>query len=162
VTVLGLLAGCGGGGHTKSLSPAKPAAAAAAVSTVPAPAISQAAVSGGLKAAALAVLAAAATGDWGTFWDHWDAASQALIGRDEYLRRKQVCPGTTGAPITVVSEFPGANGIWTVRGRRGGSVILYQFRYERGQWAYVVTDPSVKASLKATYEQYVARPGCKV
>jgi hypothetical protein len=159
VIVLGILDGCGGGGHTKSVATAKQAASSAAL-PAPSPATSQAAAAGGLKASAQAILTASAAGDWGTFWDHWDAASQALISRDEYLRRKQACPGTTGAPITVVSERPAANGIWTVRGRRGGSMIVYQFRYEHGQWTYVVTDTAVKAELKGSYEEYVARPGC--
>lgn len=113
----------------------------------------------GLRAAALAVLATYTGGNWGAFWDHWDPASQALITRGEYVHRKTACPGITGS-ITLVSIRPAANGIWNVQGRRGGSLISYQFRYDKGAWVYVVTDASVKAQLVEPYSNYVARPGC--
>jgi hypothetical protein len=155
VAVPTLLAGCGGGAKAKP-----PAATTTVPSTRPATTTTtQAATAEGLRAAALVVLATYAGGNWGAFWDHWDAASQALITRAEYIRRKTACPGITGS-ITVVSLRSTSTGIWNVVGRRGGSLITYQFRYEKGAWVYVVTDATVKAQLAEPFASYVARPGC--
>jgi hypothetical protein len=155
VAVPTLLGGCGGGAKAKP-----PAAATTVPSTVPAPTTTtQAPTAEGLRAAALVVLATYAGGNWGAFWDDWDPASQALITRAEYIRRKTACPGVTGS-ITVVSVQSTPSGIWDVGGRRGGSRITYQFRYSKGAWVYVVTDATVKAQLQEPYASYVARPGC--
>jgi hypothetical protein len=155
VAVATVFGGCGGGGKAKAL----PATSTVASTVPPITTTTQAQTADGLKAAALGVLATYAGGNWGAFWDHWDPASQALITRAEYIRRKTACPGTTGS-ITLVSLRPGSNGIWNVHGRRGGSVISYQFRYHKGAWAYVVTDATVKAQLAEPYASYIARPGC--
>jgi hypothetical protein len=150
-----LLGGCGGGGKPKAQL-----AATTVPSTVPpTTTTTQAPTATGLRAAALVVLATYSGGNWGAFWDHWDPASQALITRAEYIKRKTACPGVTGS-ITVVSLKSTASGIWNVVGRRGGSLITYQFRYDEGAWAYVVTDATVKAQLQEPFARYVARPGC--
>jgi hypothetical protein len=155
VVVATTLGGCGGGAKAKP-----PPAATTVPSTVPpTTTTTQAPTAEGLRAAALFVLATYAGGNWGVFWDHWDPASQALITRVEYIRRKTACPGVTGS-ITVVSVQSTASGIWNVGGRRGGSLITYQFRYLMGAWEYVVTDATVKAQLQESYANYVARPGC--
>jgi hypothetical protein len=159
VGVTTLLGGCGGGGGGGKPK-AAPTTVTVASTVPPSTTTTEPQTAEGLKAAALVVLGTYAGGNWGAFWDHWDPASQALITRDEYIRRKTACPGVTGS-ITVVSLKSTPSGIWNVKGRRGGSVISYQFRYNRGAWAYVVTDPTVKAQLIESYDSYVARPGCK-
>jgi hypothetical protein len=160
--VLGVLLGafgtaCGGGSSHK---PAATPTTAVATTALPVTTTTQTPTVAGLRAAAQVTLAAYAAGDWGSFWDQWDASSQALIPRDEYVRRKTACPGIVGQPITISSVAPAANGIWNVRGRRGTSATTYQFRYGDGVWSYVVTDPTVKAQLRESYDKYVARPGC--
>jgi hypothetical protein len=157
VGVATLLAGCGGGGGGKPK--AVPATVTVASTVSPTTTTTEAQTADGLKAAALVVLGTYAGGNWGAFWDHWDPASQALITRVEYIRRKTACPGITGS-ITVVSLKSTPSGIWNVQGRRGGSVITYQFRYNNGAWDYVVTDATVKAQLLEPYASYIARPGC--
>jgi hypothetical protein len=155
VAVPTLLGGCGGGGKAKP-----PATTTTVASTVPAvTTTTQPQTAAGLKTAALVVLGTYAGGNWGAFWDQWDPASQALITRAEYIRRKTACPGVRGS-ITFVSLQSTATGIWNVVGRRGGSLISYQFRYDKGAWVYVVTDATVKAELVEPYASYVARPGC--
>jgi hypothetical protein len=148
---------CGGGGSHKQTA----ASTAVATTVPPSTTTTEAASAAGLRSAAQVILAAYAAGDWGTFWDRWDLASQALITRNEYIRRKTACPGVVGQPITIVSALPAANRIWNVRGRRAASATTYQFRWSQGVWSYVVTDPTVKAELKGSYDKYVGRPGCK-
>jgi hypothetical protein len=155
-----ILGGCGGSGHRQAApkTAGKTAASASPATTT----TSLAPSADGVKAAAQVILAYDSGGQWGTFWDQWDPASQALISRAEYIRRKAACPGATGSPIKVLSVGAASSaGIWTVRGQRGGSQISYQFRYNQGRWWYVVTDATVKAQLKEPYASYVARAACK-
>jgi hypothetical protein len=160
VVAAATLAGaCGGGGGSTAKAKVAPTTTSVASTVPPTTTTTQPQTADGLKAAALVVLGTYAGGNWGAFWDHWDPASQALIGRAEYIRRKTACPGIAGS-ITLVSVKSTSTGIWNVQGRRGGSVISYQFRYNNGAWDYVVTDAAVKAQLKEPYDSYVARPGC--
>jgi hypothetical protein len=158
VVALGVFgAGCGSG---RSHKQAAPSSTSVATTAAPTTTTTQPTTVAGLRGAAQVILAAYAAGDWATFWDHWDPTSQALIARDEYVRRKTACPGIVGQPISIVSAVPTASGLWNVRGRRGTATTTYQFRYGQGAWSYVVTDPAVKAQLKESYDKYVARPGC--
>jgi hypothetical protein len=154
-----LLTGCGhGGSHAKAAPTTIPATTTVTASTTTTTTQDPSAV--GLRAAAQVVLAAYSSGQWGVFWDHWDPASQALITRAEYIRRKTACPRITGVPISISAVQPGANGLWNVVGHGIGSAVTYQFRYSQGTWSYVITDPAIKADLVEPYARYIARPGC--
>lgn len=70
-------------------------------------------------AAALLRIAAVFNDDYdngvlGTVWDRWDARSQAIISRADYIRRREQCPPPR-VKAQVESASPAQAGAWLVR-----------------------------------------------
>ena len=53
------------------------------------------------------------TGDYGPVYDRWDARSQAIITRADYIRRRTDCPSAPQS-ARVENAAPGPHGAWLV------------------------------------------------
>ncbi len=92
-------------------------------------------------AAALVRIAQAFNNDYdhnidGPVWDRWDARSQAVITRAEYIRRHAECATAPQEPAHVESATPGPHGAWLVRYEIGGQQLTDYWYYTRRRWEF--------------------------
>jgi hypothetical protein len=102
-------------------------------------------------------------GVYGPVYDRWDARSQALISRAEYIRRHTECP-TSPAATHVESASPGPDGAWLVSYVVSGAearLTDYWF-YVDGHWLFdlPLSNPSSVRLYKLSGPQYLAALGC--
>jgi hypothetical protein len=144
-------------------SPARPAATAArpiaTAATQPAPDPE--------TAAALVRIAQVFNTDFGRnddgpVYDRWDARSQAVISRAEYIRRHAECATAPQAPAHVESAAPGPHGGWLVRYEIGGQQFTDYWFYTRGRWGFdlLLSNPAAARLYRLPAAQYAAAVGC--
>jgi hypothetical protein len=100
--------------------------------------------------------------DDGPVYDRWDARSQAVISRAEYIRRHAECATAPQAPAHVVSAAPGPHGAWLVRYEIGGQQFTDYWFYTGGRWRFdlLLSNPAAERLYRLPAAQYAAAVGC--
>lgn len=101
------------------------------------------------------------TGVYGPVWDRWDARSQAIIPRADYVQRHTDCPDSPQS-VTVEDASAGPGGAWIVDYESGGVQLRDYWFYVRGRWVFdlPLSNPDAVRLYKLTPQQYVAELGC--
>jgi hypothetical protein len=102
------------------------------------------------------------SGDYGPVYDRWDARSQAIITRVDYVRRHRDCPGP-GTPSHTEDASPGGpHGAWLVRYEIGGQQLTDYWFYVRHRWVFdlVLSNPDAVRLYRMSPSQYAAAVGC--
>ncbi len=101
------------------------------------------------------------TGDYGPVYDRWDARSQAIISRAEYIRRHQDCPSPPHPLSQVESATPGPHGAWLVAYEIGGQQLKDYWFYVHGRWVFdlVLSNPDAVRLYRLSPGQYATALG---
>jgi hypothetical protein len=102
------------------------------------------------------------SGDYGPVYARWDARSQDIITKAEYVRRHEECPSAPQAPAQVESASPGPGGAWLVDYEIGGQRLTDYWFYVRRRWVFdlVLSNPSSVRLYRMSSQQYAAAIGC--
>lgn len=103
------------------------------------------------------------SGRYGAVYDRWDARSQAIISRAEYIQRHLDCPtAPIGAPVQVESAARGPHGRWLVRYEIQGSQAVDTWFYQDRRWVFdiILSNPAAAAQYRMPFRQYAAAVGC--
>jgi hypothetical protein len=102
------------------------------------------------------------TGDYGPVYARWDARSQAIISRAEYIRRHKDCPGAPHALSQTESAGPGPRGAWLVHYQIGGQQLTDYWFYVHRRWVFdlVLSNPDAVQLYRMSPGQYAAAVGC--
>ena len=89
------------------------------------------------------------TGDYGPVYTRWDARSQAIITRADYIKRHRDCPG-------------GPRGAWLVHYEIGGQQLTDYWFYVRHRWVFdlVLSNPDAVRLYRMSLQQYAVAVGC--
>ena len=100
-------------------------------------------------------------GVYGPVWDRWDARSQAIISRADYIRRHTECPDSPQS-VRVEDARPGPGGAWIVDYDAAGVQLHDYWFYTAGRWVFdlVLSNPDSVSLYRLTPEQYVAALNC--
>jgi hypothetical protein len=101
------------------------------------------------------------TGAYGPVWDRWDARSQAVISRAEYVRRHTECPDSPQS-VTVEDASLGSGGAWIVDYSEGGVRLHDYWFYVGGRWVFdlVLSNPDSVRLYRLSPQQYLAALNC--
>jgi hypothetical protein len=103
------------------------------------------------------------SGRYGAVYDRWDARSQAIISRAEYIRRHLECPtAPSGAPVRVEGAARGPHGRWLVRYQVQGAQAVDTWFYLDHRWVFdiLLSNPGAAAEYRMPFRQYAAAVGC--
>src|SRR5689334_7439154 len=102
------------------------------------------------------------TGDYGPVYARWDARSQAIITRADYIRRHRDCPAAPHALSRTESVSPGPRGAWLVHYEIGGQQLTDYWFYVHRRWAFdlVLSNPDVVKLYRMPPGQYAVALGC--
>jgi hypothetical protein len=102
------------------------------------------------------------TGDYGPVYTRWDARSQAIISRADYIRRHRDCPNGSHALSQTESVSPGPRGAWLVHYEIGGQQLTDYWFYVGRRWVFdlVLSNPDAVRLYRMSPSQYVAAVGC--
>ena len=102
------------------------------------------------------------TGDYGPVYARWDARSQAIISRADYIRRHKDCPSGSQALSQTVSVSPGPDGAWLVHYEIGGQPLTDYWFYVHRRWVFdlVLSNPDAVRLYRLSPSQYAAALGC--
>ena len=84
------------------------------------------------------------TGDYGPVYARWDARSQAILARADYLRRHKDCPSASHALSQTENVSPGGpRGSWLVHYEIGGQQLTDYWFYMHRRWVFdlVLSNP---------------------
>lgn len=98
----------------------------------------------------------------GPVYDRWDARSQSLITRADYIHRHAVCATAPNEPAHVESAAPGLAGAWLVRYEISGLQFTDYWFYVKGQWRFdlISSNPSAVKLYRLPFATYVSQLGC--
>ncbi len=101
-------------------------------------------------------------GDYGPVYDRWDARSQAVITRAQYIKRHEDCPSVPHATALVQSATPGPGGAWLVDYEIGGQRLTDYWFYVGHRWVFdlVLSNPGSVRLYRMTPQRYAAATGC--
>jgi hypothetical protein len=101
--------------------------------------------------------------DDGPVWDRWDARSQAVIPRAEYIRRHAECATAPPGPAHVEDATPGPHGAWLVRYEIGGQQLTDYWHYTRRRWQFdlLLSNPGAARLYRLPFARYAAQIGCQ-
>jgi len=101
-------------------------------------------------------------GDYGPVYARWDARSQAIITRAQYIKRHQDCPSAPHAAALVQSATPGPHGAWLVDYEIGGQRLTDYWFYVRRHWLFdlVLSNPGSVRLYRMTPQAYATAVGC--
>ena len=101
-------------------------------------------------------------GDYGPVYARWDARSQAIITKAEYIRRHKQCPSAPQAAAQTESATPGRRGAWIVDYEIGGQRLTDYWFYVHRRWLFdlVLSNPSSVRLYRMSAQQYVTAVGC--
>ena len=118
-------------------------------------------------AAALLKIAAAFNndydnGDYGPVYARWDARSQAIIAKADYIRRHRECLGGGHVQARTENVSPGPHGAWLVHYEIGGQQLTDYWFYVHRRWVFdlVLSNPSSVRLYRMSPQRYVAFLGC--
>jgi len=103
------------------------------------------------------------TGDYGPVYTRWDARSQAIITRADYIKRHKDCLSGPQALSQTESVSPGGpHGAWLVHYEIGGQQLTDYWFYAHRRWVFdlPLSNPSAVKLYRMTPQQYVATLGC--
>jgi hypothetical protein len=103
------------------------------------------------------------TGDYGPVYARWDARSQAIITRADYIKRHKDCPGGSHALSRTESASPGGpQGAWLVHYEIGGQQLTDYWFYIHHRWVFdlVLSNPDAVKLYRMSPSQYAAAAGC--
>lgn len=98
----------------------------------------------------------------GPVWDRWDARSQAVISRAQYIRRHAECATNSQGPAHVESATPGPHGGWLVQYEIDGQQLTDHWYYIHRRWEFdlLLSNPSAARLYRLPFAQYAAQVGC--
>jgi hypothetical protein len=98
----------------------------------------------------------------GPVWDRWDARSQAVISRPDYIRRHAECSPGHQPPAHVESAAPGPHGAWLVQYEIGGIQFTDHWFYVNRRWVFdlILSNPAAARQYRLPFAQYAAATGC--
>ena len=118
-------------------------------------------------AAALLKIAAAFnheydTGDYGPVCTRWDARSQAIITRADYIKRHKDCPSGSHTLSQTETVSPGPHGAWLVHYEIGGQQLIDYWFYAHRRWVFdlLLSNPGAVKLYRMSPQQYAAALGC--
>ena len=102
------------------------------------------------------------SGDYGPVYARWDARSQAIITRAQYIKRHQDCPSAPHAAALVQSATPGPHGAWLVDYEIGGQRLTDYWFYVHHHWLFdlVLSNPGSVRLYRMTPQAYATAVGC--
>jgi hypothetical protein len=103
------------------------------------------------------------TGDYRPVYARWDARSQAIITRADYIQRHKDCPGGPWVLSRTESVSPGGpHGAWLVRYELGGQQLTDYWFYVNHRWVFdlVLSNPDAVRLYRMSPGQYIAAVGC--
>jgi hypothetical protein len=103
------------------------------------------------------------TGDYGPIYGRWDARSQAIITRADYIKRHKDCPSGSQTLSQTESVSPGGpHGAWLVHYEIGGQLLTDYWFYVHRRWVFdlPLSNPDAVKLYKMSPQQYVAALGC--
>jgi len=103
------------------------------------------------------------TGDYGPVYTRWDARSQAIITRADYIKRHKDCPSGSQTLSHTESVNPASrHGAWLVHYEIGGQQLTDYWFYVHRRWVFdlVLSNPSAVKLYRMSPQQYVAALGC--
>jgi len=103
------------------------------------------------------------TGNYAPVYARWDASSQAIITRADYIARHKDCPG--GSPALSQTEsvsLGGPQGAWLVHYQIGGQQLTDYWFYTQRRWVFdlILSNPEAVKLYRMSQSQYVATLGC--
>lgn len=103
-------------------------------------------------------------GNFGAVYGRWDARSQAIISRAEYIRRHTVCAQATHSAAEVVSATRVTGGEWHVNYRIGGVTLVDIWFYQHHRWVFdiILSNPGAASQYRLPFAQYAKAVGCTV
>jgi hypothetical protein len=101
-------------------------------------------------------------GDYGPVYARWDARSQAVITKAQYIKRHKDCPSAPHAAALVESATPGPHGAWLVDYEIGGQRLTDYWFYVHYRWVFdlVLSNPDSVRLYRMTPQQYASATGC--
>ena len=101
-------------------------------------------------------------GNYGPVYTRWDARSQAIITRAEYIRRHKDCPGAPHVASVTESVSRGPRGAWLVHYQIAGQQLTHHWFYARHRWVFdlVLSNPGAVKLYRMSPQQYVTALGC--
>jgi hypothetical protein len=98
----------------------------------------------------------------GPVWDRWDARSQAVITRAEYIRRHAECATAPQGPAHVESAAPGPHSAWLVSYEIGGQQLTDYWYYIHRRWEFdlLLSNPGAARLYRLPFAKYAAQTGC--
>ena len=103
------------------------------------------------------------TGGYGPVYARWDARSQAIITRADYIQRHKDCPSGAQAPSRTEDVSPGGpQGAWLVHYEIGGQQFTDYWFYAGRRWVFdlVLSNPASVKLYRLSPAKYVAAVGC--
>ena len=102
------------------------------------------------------------TGDYGPVYARWDARSQAIITRSDYIRRHRDCPNGSPTLSQTESANPGPHGAWLVHYEIGGQQLTDYWFYVQRRWVFdlLLSNPDAVKLYRMSPSQYAAAVGC--
>ena len=102
------------------------------------------------------------TGDYGPVYTRWDARSQAIITRADYIRRHKDCPSGSQTLSQTESVSPGPREAWLVHYEIGGQQLTDYWFYVHRRWVFdlVLSNPDAVKLYRMSPQQYAAALGC--
>ena len=103
------------------------------------------------------------TGDYGPVYTRWDARSQAIITRADYIKRHKDCPGGSHTLSQTESVSAGGpHGAWLVHYEIGGQQLTDYWFYVHRRWVFdlVLSNPDAVRLYRMSPQQYAAALGC--
>ena len=102
------------------------------------------------------------TGDYGPVYTRWDARSQAIITRADYIKRHKDCPSGSHTLSQTESVSPGPHGAWLVHYEIGGQQLTDYWFYVHRRWVFdlVLSNPDAVKLYRMSPSQYAEALGC--
>ena len=102
------------------------------------------------------------SGNYAPVYARWDARSQAIITRADYIRRHKDCPGAPHVASVTESATRGPHGAWLVHYQIGGQQLTDYWFYARRRWVFdlLLSNPAAVKLYRMSPQQYVAALGC--
>jgi hypothetical protein len=101
-------------------------------------------------------------GNYGPVSARWDARSQAIITRADYIRRHKDCPNASHVASVTESASRGPHGAWLVHYQIGGQQLTDYWFYVHRRWLFdlVLSNPGAVKLYRMSPQQYVTALGC--
>ena len=102
------------------------------------------------------------SGNYAPVYARWDARSQAIITRADYIRRHKDCPGAPHVASVTESATRGPHGAWLVHYQIGGQQLTDYWFYARRRWVFdlVLSNPDAVRLYRMSPQRYAAAIGC--